>query len=250
MKKHPFLIATLPRSGSYHLRALLDSAHDIRCYGEIFKGSAVELPDRELEILGLRKDDTEERDRMGMAILTRLRKLAEQEGLIFGFKDFRFNLRRVEVYDQILNSRGWKKVFLFRNPVERYISMERADATGIFVVTESMRGKPMDLRRKITFNAEKFENAMGMHKRLMNDARKTVEKYGPESAHIVDYGDLNRAEPRAALLAFLGSSAEAGGLASAHVKQYTDPIETGVENWDALLAHLRATGQEGLLPAS
>jgi hypothetical protein len=136
MSKSPFVIITLPRSGSYHLRALLDSAPDIRCYGEIFKGSEVELPPEELAFVELSKKDTEKRDQMGMALLNRLRKKTDAEGVIFGFKDFRFNLTRVKIYQQMLNSKGWRKVFLFRNPIERYISMERADLTGVFVVTE------------------------------------------------------------------------------------------------------------------
>ena len=101
---------TLPRSGSYHLRALLDSAPDIRCYGEIFKGSEVELPPEDLAFLGLGKKDTQKRDDMGMAVLNRLRKRTDEAGLIFGFKDFRFNLTRVKIFQQMVNSKGWGAV--------------------------------------------------------------------------------------------------------------------------------------------
>ena len=164
--KTPFVIITLPRSGSYHLRALLDSAPDIRCYGEIFKGSEVELPPEELALLGLGKKDTDKRDELGMALLNRLRKKTDAEGVIFGFKDFRFNLTRVKIYQQMLNSKGWRKVFLFRNPIERYISMERADLTGVFVVTEKNKDAGLDLKRPIRFDAARFEKSMGSHRRL------------------------------------------------------------------------------------
>jgi LPS sulfotransferase NodH len=152
MSKPPFVIITLPRSGSYHLRALLDSAPDIRCYGEIFKGSEVELPPEELAAVGLGKKDTEKRDAMGMQVLNRLRKKTDAADQIFGFKDFRFNLARAKIYQQITNSQGWRKVFLARNPIERYISMERADLTGVFVVTEKNKDAGLDLKRPIRFD--------------------------------------------------------------------------------------------------
>lgn len=249
MTKTPFLIITLPRSGSYHLRALLDSAPDIRCYGEIFKGSAVELPPEELDHLGLRPADTAKRDEMGMAVLNRLRKRTDEAGLIFGFKDFRFNLTRVKIYQQILNSKGWRKVFLFRNPVERYISMERADLTGIFVVTERSKTEGMDLKRPIRFDAERFEKSMGSHRRLTEDARAALAKLGPEGVHVLDYPDVNDLAARKGLMGFLGSAGDGAMLASDHVKQFTAPFESGVENWAEMAAYLEKTQQMDLMPS-
>ena len=248
MSKPPFVIITLPRSGSYHLRALLDSAPDIRCYGEIFKGSEVELPPEELALVGLGKKDTDKRDGMGVAVLNRLRKKTDAAEQIFGFKDFRFNLARAKIYQKILNSSGWRKVFLFRNPVERFLSMERASLTGVFVVTEQTKDRNLDLKRKVRFEAERFEQSMGSHRNLTRDAEKALEKYGADHVHLVDYTQLNMLETRKALLAFLGSSGDGTLLASDHVKQYTAPLESGVENWDEMQAYLEKTQQMGLLP--
>jgi hypothetical protein len=248
MSKSPFVIITLPRSGSYHLRALLDSAPDIRCYGEIFKGSEVELPPEELAYVELGKKDTDKRDELGMALLNRLRKKTDTEGVIFGFKDFRFNLTRVKIYQQMLNSKGWRKVFLFRNPIERYISMERADLTGVFVVTEKNKDAGLDLKRPIRFDAARFEKSMGSHRRLTEDAQKALEKNGPEVTHVLDYDRINDVTARKALMGFLGSAGDGALLASDHVKQFTAPLESGVENWDEMAAYLRDTQQMGLMP--
>ena len=248
MSKPPFVIITLPRSGSYHLRALLDSAPDIRCYGEVFKGSEVELPPEELAYLGITKKDTDKRDEMGMAVLNRLRKRTDAEGLIFGFKDFRFNLSRAKIYQQIINSKGWRKVFLFRNPIERYISMERADLTGVFVVTEKTKDKGLDLKRPIRFDAHRFEKSLGSHRRLTDDAKNGLEKLGPEVVHLLDYTKLNELEARKALMVFLGSAGDGATLESTHVKQYTAPLESGVENWDEMAAYLKETRQMDLMP--
>jgi hypothetical protein len=248
MSKTPFVIVTLPRSGSYHLRALLDSAPDIRCYGEIFKGSEVELPPEELALLGLGKKDTDKRDEMGMAVLNKLRKKTDATDQIFGFKDFRFNLSRVKIFQQMVNSKGWRKVFLFRNPIERYISMERADLTGVFVVTEKTKDRNLDLKRPVRFDPERFERSMGSHRNLKRDADKALEKFGPDLVHLVDYTQLNTLDTRKALMAFLGSQGDGALLASDHVKQFTAPLESGVENWAEMEAYLQETQQMGLLP--
>ena len=249
MSKTPFVIITLPRSGSYHLRALLDSAPDIRCYGEIFKGSEVELPPEELTLLGLGKKDTAKRDEMGMAVLNKLRKKTDATDQIFGFKDFRFNLARVKIFQQMVNSKGWRKVFLFRNPIERYISMERADLTGVFVVTEKTKDRNLDLKRPVRFDPERFERSMGSHRNLKRDAEKALEKFGPDLVHLVDYTQLNTLDTRKALMAFLGSQGDGALLASDHVKQFTAPLESGVENWSEMQAYLQETQQMDLLPA-
>lgn len=248
MSKPPFVIITLPRSGSYHLRALLDSSPDIRCYGEIFKGSEVELPPDELAFVGLGKKDTQKRDEMGMAVLNRLRKKTDADELIFGFKDFRFNLARVKIFQQITNSKGWRKVFLFRNPIERYISMERADLTGVFVVTEKNKDAGLDLKRPIRFSADRFEQSMGAHRRLTEDAQKALEKLGPDVVHLLDYDRVNDLAARKALMEFLGSTGDGALLASDHVKQYTAPLESGVENWAEMAGYLEQTRQMNLLP--
>ena len=249
MSKTPFVIITLPRSGSYHLRALLDSAPDIRCYGEIFKGSEVELPPEDLLLVDLTKQETAKRDEMGMAVLNRLRKKTDAAGQIFGFKDFRFNLTRAKIYSQIVNSEGWRKVFLFRNPIERYISMERADLTGVFVVTERNKDKTLDLKRPIRFDPERFERSMGSHRNLTKDAAKMLEKQGPELALSLDYDRLNDLDTRKALMGFLGSAGDGALLASDHVKQFTASLESGVENWDEMQDYLEKTQQMGLMPA-
>jgi LPS sulfotransferase NodH len=247
MDKKPFLIITLPRSGSYHLRALLDSAPDVSAFGEIFKGSEVELPRSQLTLLGLKPTDTAARDQMGMQALTKLCAQADQKGKIFGFKDFRFNLNRVGILDQIIASTGWRKVFLFRNPVERYVSLKRADLTGVFVVTKDMKTEGLDLKRPIRFDPEEFEKAVGPHRRLKNDVRKAREKSGKDQVFVMDYDAVNDTARLQKLLEFLGSTAQADTLQSTHVKQFAEPLAAGVENWDELVAYLDKTDQRDLI---
>ena len=53
---------------------------------------------------------------------------------------------------------------------------------------------------------------------------------------------------RKALMVFLGSEGDGAVLASDHVKQYTAPLEAGVENWAEMAAYLEKTRQMDLMP--
>ena len=66
--------------------------------------------------------------------------------------------------------------------------------------------------------------------------------------HLVDYTQLNTLGTRKALMAFLGSQGDGALLASDHVKQFTAPFESGVENWAEMEAYLQETQQMDLLP--
>lgn len=57
------------------------------------------------------------------------------------------------------------------------------------------------------------------------------------------------ARNRLTLLAFLGSAGDGAALESGHVKQFTAPLESGVENWDEMADYLTRAQQMNLLPA-
>ena len=66
--------------------------------------------------------------------------------------------------------------------------------------------------------------------------------------HLLDYDRLNDLTARKALMGFLGSASDGALLASDHVKQFTAPLESGVENWDEMAAYLQETRQMDLMP--
>jgi hypothetical protein len=249
-KRHAmaFIILTQARSGSYHLAALLNSAPDITCFGEIFKENALELPKAQLDQLGLTNRDMAARDADGMALLNRLRKPIETEGQIFGFKDFLFNLRRAKIFGKIAHSTGWKKIVLLRNPLERYVSRIRAAETGIFVVKQGDSHAPDRLHQPIRFAPESFEPFLQAHTRFVETAETLREKHGEGAVFFAQYERLSEPAHLQAILAFLGSDARAEALTSAHVKQFEQPLAQGVENWDELLTYLSAHNLTQLLP--
>ncbi|WP_426038247.1 hypothetical protein [Cypionkella sp. TWP1-2-1b2] len=246
----PFLILTQARSGSYHLAALLNSAPDITCFGEIFKENALELPKPQLAKLGLTNRDMAARDADPIGLLNRLRKDTEAEGAIFGFKDFLPNLNRVKLFGKLGHSKNWQKIILLRNPIERYISRRRASETGVFVVKHGDAVTPDLLHAKIRFDADSFGQFLNNHMRFVEVAQSLHQKHGDAAVFTALYEKLSDPQHLHDILKFVGSKASADQLTSDHVKQYEKPLSEGVENWDDLLTYLRENDLTRWLPSA
>ena len=244
----PFLILTQARSGSYHLAALLNSAPDITCFGEIFKENALELPKPQLAKLGLTNRDMAARDADPIGLLNALRKDTEAEGAIFGFKDFLPNLNRVKLFGKLGHSKNWQKIIQLRNPIERYISRRRAAETGVFVVKQGESVTAELLHTKIRFDADSFSQFLKNHMRFVEVAQNLHHKHGDAAVFTTRYEKLSDPQHLQAILKFVGSKASADQLTSDHVKQYEKPLSEGVVNWDAFAAHLAANELTHLLP--
>lgn len=244
----PFLILTQARSGSYHLAALLNSAPDITCFGEIFKENALELPKAQLAKLGLTNRDIAARDGDPIGLLNRLRKDIEAGGTIFGFKDFLHNLNRVKLFGKLGHSKNWQKIILLRNPIERYLSRRRAAETGVFVVKQGEAIAPDLLHAKIRFDADSFTQFLKNHRHFVEAAQNLQQKYGDTAVFTARYENLSDPQHLQDILKFVGSKASADQLTSAHVKQYEKPLSDGVENWGDLLTFLSANNLTQLLP--
>src|SRR3982750_4340169 len=151
-----FVIVTLPRRGPDPLVALLGSAPDIVCHGEVFKRDTIELGAPHLAKLGLAPGDVGERDAKAGQFLKRLR--AQNGRKVFGFKMFMEHATRVPALAEVLRDPGWRKVVLRRNPVESYASLLRAQRTGIWMLkTESAGAAPRErLDAPVTFDARSY----------------------------------------------------------------------------------------------
>lgn len=148
-----FVIVTQPRSGSYHLTSLLDSAGDVTCLGEILKPDKVELPEALALKTGYALTDVEKRDADFPAYLERL--ISECGSSIFGFKEFVSRITRARLGPQTLRSRSWRKIFLTRNALRIYVSTQRANETGRY--TKRAPGAARHDNRIIRFDPELFD---------------------------------------------------------------------------------------------
>lgn len=237
--EHPsnFIIVTLPRSGSYHLVSLLDSADDIVCHGEIFKTDYIELRKFHLDKLKLDKADVAKRDtdRVGFAqSLRRINKLKH-----VGFKIFPGHVNKDQEFNNsLMNSPAWKKIFLFRNPLYSYASLMRAKQTGVWVLTEGTKHSEDKLNAKIEFSKDEFEQHLSTCKWFENICSRT-EKVPANRVFHAHYNKLGEKSHMQEMLKFIGSKSDASLLKSDKQRQFSAKFEDGFTNWPEFEAYLR-----------
>ncbi|WP_136808910.1 hypothetical protein [Desulfosediminicola flagellatus] len=240
-----FVIITSPRSGSYYLTGLLDSASDIVCHGEIFKKNNVELKKSYSDKLNIQRSDIEKRNDAPLKFVRRLRNLTPKK--IMGFKTFYRDVSRHKpVVNNVINSADWKKIFLVRNPIETYASLERARITNIWTLHANQKKRDNSAKPVlVTFNRERFENHMKTYQHNLSRNDKLRCAY-PESCFALDYKELFDSQKLAQMLKFLGSETPVESLKSDYIKQHTKPLEESFVNYEELQSYLRQSDTGGL----
>ncbi|MDO5605748.1 MAG: hypothetical protein Q4G25_11370 [Paracoccus sp. (in: a-proteobacteria)] len=237
-----FVIVTQPRSGSYHLASMLDSAPDTTCLGEILKRDRIELPPDLAARAGIDRADVDGRDADIAAYLARL--LAACETPVFGFKEFRSRIAQSGIGPLTLRSRHWQKIFLYRNPIRKYISLQRAHDTGSFTKRRD-DVRPQD-NVIIRFDPAGFEGVL-RNDRRMRDLCQRLRAAQPGAVSEVDYRDLGDPARIGQVLRFIRSEADPAALYSSYYRQNTLSLEESVEDFDVLSRHMRENGHEALL---
>ncbi|QHQ35496.1 hypothetical protein [Algicella marina] len=236
----PFIIAATIRTGSYNLVSLLNSAPDLVCYGEIYKGKSVELPPEVLADVGLKRGEVEARDARGEELLNTLAD--RNKPAATGFKLFPRHLDGRKFLRKALFSGRYRVVLLQRALLEVCVSHVAAQMTGQYVRRE---GQPLR-EQKVEILPKHVQDAIGFtnrHRRICRELRKDE---GIETFDI-DYRETLQAEPLNRLLAFLGSEAKAEELSSQMLPQSASTLAERVSNWEALAVHLRAIERTDLL---
>jgi len=246
---HPpkFVIVTLPRSGSYNLVSLLNSAPDIVCHGEIFKRDVVELRPLHLEKMGMVHEDVVKRDAKPGAFLQRLRGLNARK--IFGFKMFPEHATRVaHLGGHVLRNPGWRKVFLQRNPIESYASLLRAKQTNVWTVRTAAKAPPSreTLHERVTFSPQTFDEHLQLTD-WFDSVRAGIEAVPDNPVLTVDYERISDRSALPELLRFLGSAGDAESLISDFDRQFTAALHEGFTNWDDLVRHAHERGHASML---
>jgi len=231
----PFVIVCQPRTGSYHLASLLDSAPDLRCEGEVFKAGAHELSPALRDALPAAWQPVAARDADPMGFLGSLRGLSEAGGRALGFKLFVAHLQgRAALRPGVLQNPGWRKLFLWRDPLSSYASLCRARQTDIWTLRRDRERPPEALlHQPARFEPADFEEHMArLDRQQQMQARLQALAGNPVLA--VHQETLNAPATQARLLAFLGSRATPGALQSHYLPQYAGTLEAGFANWGEL----------------
>lgn len=146
-----FVIITLARSGSYLLVEQLDQAPGCSCLGEIFKPQTIELKPALRSAMQAKGWTVPMRDRRPRAYIDTIRQL--QPETTSGFKIFLSHSKAALKY--VLNDHNCLKIFLVRNPLSRYISQLRAEATGRWI--EKRPAVEGSAETQVVFDGDRFE---------------------------------------------------------------------------------------------
>ncbi|MSU88092.1 hypothetical protein GE300_00505 [Rhodobacteraceae bacterium 2CG4] len=236
-----FVLLATPRTGSYNLVSLLDSAPDIVCYTEIYKAKWVELPADVREELGLKPKQAAARDAMGATLLQRL--AARHPGQAVGFKLFPMHLQDRPFLEDHLTAPDRPVVILSRAALAICVSLLSARKTERYVQRDA--DAPRD-RVQVTVTPDELRRSRTVTTRFRKLAQSLRQIPG-KPVFDIRYEEVDDPGHMARLLDFLGSEATPGQLSSSFYRQTAGRLHERVANWDELVAHLRASDETALL---
>lgn len=237
-----FLIVTLPRSGSYHLASLLGSAPDVTCLGELYKPTAIELPPDLRRRVGLAPHETAIRDADPVGYLARV--MAQCDAPVFGFKEFITRLNLNGMSKHTLTSMSWQKIFLTRNPIRKYLSLQRAIETGRF--TKLHPAEEVGDNVVVRFDAQLFDETVRLDRRLRHRFRM-LKSRRPRRNMALDYRDLSDPAKLDRVLGFISAETKASALTSVYFRQNPLPFEDSIADFDTMVRHAREAGLDAEL---
>lgn len=236
-QKDCFVIYTNPRCGSYLLVDLLNRLSGVECLGEVFKPDNIELPP---ELRKQLPDGIQERNANPLGYLARCISLTQQEHA--GFKLFTSHIDLVGRY--VLSSPHFKKILLSRNNFDTYISLMRAEKSGIWL-DRGKSAEPED--PSFVFDSHGFEQ----HLRRCNESAARFTSYSteyPDHFIQVEYEEIVNREAFSRICPFLGlPMPSVGTLQSDMQKQVTEPLTQLVRNHAEMRAYL-STRHPELMP--
>lgn len=241
MSQSRFIILAYPRTGSYTLTSLLDSCHDVSCYGEVFKADRIELKKFRQKKHPVKT--AEERDSDPLKFVALLARQTPRK--IFGFKVFTPHLRRLPALERSIRDGDWKRIILYRDPVEIYASTLRAEQTSVWTHKANRKTTEDVLNQPVTFEEESFENFLGNYRNYLDYASSLAAQ---GNAFVLSYKQIGDPPVMARLLEFVGSTAAVEDLRSEYQKQFTRPLDQGFTNWSELVDHLAKVDLDLKLP--
>lgn len=234
-----FVIFAGMRTGSNYLERNLSAAPDIRCFGELFNPYFIAHEGQE-SYLGL---TMAAREADPMRLVDQVR--AETTGLA-GFRLFHDHDPRVR--EMALADPKAGKIILTRNPLESFVSWQRALASNQWVLTDA---KGLVGTSKIAFDGDAFETFVAEQTAYLTDIREGLARAG-HTALTLRYEDLQQIEIINGALAYLGSQHRLTRPERTLKRQNPEPLESKVADMAALRAAIADLDPFGLdhLPPS
>jgi hypothetical protein len=215
-----FVIFAEMRTGSNFLEANLNALPGVTCHGEVFNPHFI----GKLNQTALFGMDLAAREADPLAMLARLR--SQTQG-IAGFRYFHDHDPRV--LPAVMADEGCAKIVLTRNPLESYVSLKIAQATGQWKLTN-----PAKLRHaRARFDGPEFEAHVGALQAFQIRLMHMLQASG-QAAFWIDYEDIGDLEVLNGLARFLGVAGRLEATDETLKKQNPEDIADKVENPEAI----------------
>ncbi|SHK19959.1 Sulfotransferase family protein [Shimia gijangensis] len=213
-----FVVFAEMRTGSNFLEANLNAFDGLSCQGEAFNPHFIGYPNRS-EILGV---TLEQRTADPMTLI---RAVRGEQGVMAGFRFFHDHDPRV--LSIVLNDPRCAKIVLTRNPVDSYVSLKIARATGQWKLTDVRRRKEAG---KIRFDGGEFKSHVQELQDFQVNLMQALQKTG-QTAFYVAYEDLQDVDVMNGVVRFLGQDATLEELDASLKRQNPSSLEQKVSNF-------------------
>lgn len=219
-----FVVFAEMRTGSNLLEAALNDLPGVTCHGEAFNPALIGYPKR-TEILGITR---EARDADPGALWARIKAAEGLNGCRF------FHDHDLRVLPAMLEDKRCAKIVLTRNPVESYVSLKLARATGQWKLGDAKHRKDTP---QAEFDAAEFEAHLEGLQGFQITLMRALQTTG-QTAFYIDYEDAQDLEVLNGLAAWLGIERRLSALPSSLVVQNPEALEEKVANFPAMEASL------------
>ena len=227
-----FVVFAEMRTGSNFLEANINSFDGLTCHGEAFNPAFIGYPNTD-NILGISQA---EREADPAELITTIKEKTPGLG---GFRFFSNHDPRA--LDIILADPRCAKIILTRNPVDSYVSLQIAKATGQWKLTNVKHAR----RQKIQFDAVDFNQHLEALQAFQIHLMNALQKSG-QTAFYVAYEDLQDVDVMNGLAAFLGCAHRIDALDDRLKRQNPDGLDEKVTNFAGMESALAALDQFNL----
>lgn len=212
-----FVILAEMRTGSNFLEANLNAFQGVECHGEAFNPHFIGYPNKTevLEVtLAMRETDP-------ARLIDVIRKRSNGLG---GFRFF--NDHDPRALDICMNDPRCAKIILTRNPLDSYVSLKIAQATGQWKLTNVKRRKDS----KVKFESEEFERHVSQLQDFQVMLLNRLQISG-QTAFYIAYEDLKNLDIINGLARFLGVDEQLDKLDASLKKQNPKALSDKVSNF-------------------
>lgn len=215
-----FVVLANMRTGSNFLEANLNALEGVTCHGEAFNPHFIAKKDQ-LEYLGVTLDQREENP----SIL--LRAMDASAPGLHGFRLFHDHDPRVLAL--VLADPDCAKIVLTRNPLESYVSLGIARATGQWKMGDARKRKEGLAYFDASDFAAHVEDLQDFQRQILHALQASGQ-----TAFYLDYEDIGDLAVLNGLAAFLGSATRLDVPVDTVKKQNPEPLQSLIANPEAL----------------